>query len=152
MVLLPAHYKPLELQIDPAHHAALVVSKNPVGPGTPLLPQPDGEFFLEAENIPTLQTLVYDAHSRRRSLILDNNIAKQWEWKANTSLGYHVKIVHQDYLHAVIVPNNPTYGLRLSDESFQQVLRDLEEEHEGMEHARLAYLASGLEKRRHCVM
>ncbi|KAL8734162.1 MAG: hypothetical protein Q9166_001647 [cf. Caloplaca sp. 2 TL-2023] len=126
MVLLPAYYKPVDLQANRDYHAALVISKNPIGPNTLLCPQ-TGDDKYKAENVPIFQCLVYDAHSRRRSLIIDDESEKQWQWKANTSVGYHVKTVHQDTLHAVIYPDQPTYGLRLSDGSFRQLLADLGE-------------------------
>ena len=153
LVLLPSQYKPTASQTNSTYHAALVISKNPVGTCSALLPQPDANFLFEAENISTLHTVVYDAYSERRSLIRDGDKCQHWQWKENTSLSLsHVKIVHQDDLHAVIVPNQPTYGLRLSDESFQQVLRDLGEEDEVLEEARLADMSSGVSKGRRCAM
>ncbi|KAL8806674.1 MAG: hypothetical protein Q9182_001202 [Xanthomendoza sp. 2 TL-2023] len=124
MVLLPPSYKPAALQCNPTYHAALVISKNPVGPHKLLCPQHGDENY-KATNVPILQTLVFDAHSSRRSLVLDDEFDRRWEWKANTSVAYQVKIVHQESLHAVIYPQQPTYGLRLSDGAFQTVLRDL---------------------------
>ncbi|KAL8989511.1 MAG: hypothetical protein Q9169_008347 [Polycauliona sp. 2 TL-2023] len=141
MVLLPIYYKPVDLQADPDYHAALVISKNPIGSSTLLCPQP-GDHHFRAENVPHFKTLVFDAHSRRRSLIHDDEVEWTWKWKPNTSVGYHIKIVHQDSLHAVIIPGQPTYGLRLSDGSFQQLLRDLGEEEEELEMARLEYVMS----------
>ncbi|KAL8954336.1 MAG: hypothetical protein Q9183_007186, partial [Haloplaca sp. 2 TL-2023] len=153
LVLLPSQYKPTAFRTNSAYHAALVISKNPVGTCSPLLPQPDANFLFEAENISTLHTVVYDAYSERRPLVRDGDNCQHWQWKENTSVSLsHVKIVHQDDLHAVIVPNQPAYGLRLSDESFQQVLRDLGEEDEVLKEARLAYLASGASKGRRCAM
>ncbi|KAL8639159.1 MAG: hypothetical protein Q9226_008907, partial [Calogaya cf. arnoldii] len=95
-----------------------------------------------AEHVPHFNTLTFDAHSPRRSFVLDDEVEGAWRWKQNTSVGYHIKIVHQDSLHAVIVPRQPTYGLRLSDSSFQQVLRDLGEEDEELQMARLEYVKS----------
>ncbi|KAL8774785.1 MAG: hypothetical protein Q9209_000724 [Squamulea sp. 1 TL-2023] len=141
MVLLPAYYKPVDLQANPDYHAAVVISKNPIGSSTLLCPQTGDEHY-KAENTPIFQTLMFDAHSRRRSLILDDEVAWQWKWKANTSVAYHIKTVHQDSLHAVIVPEQPTYGLRLSDGSFQQLLKDLGEEDEELEMARLEAVMS----------
>ncbi|KAL8839731.1 MAG: hypothetical protein Q9176_004338 [Flavoplaca citrina] len=139
MVLLPIYYKPVDLQANHDYHAALVISKNPVGSSTLLCPQP-GDHYFRKENVPHFKTLMFDAHSRRRSLVLDEDVEWAWKWKANTSVGYHIKIVHQDSLHAVIIPGQPTYGLRLSDGSFQQLLRDLGEEEEELEMARLEYV------------
>ncbi|KAL8682407.1 MAG: hypothetical protein Q9186_001528 [Xanthomendoza sp. 1 TL-2023] len=124
MVLLPAYYKRTSLQANENYHAALVISKNPVGPNKLLCPQQGDEDY-KATNVPILQTLVFDAHSPRRSLVIDDEVERQWEWKANTSVTYQVKTVHQESLHAVIYPEQPTYGLRLSDGAFQTVLSDL---------------------------
>ncbi|KAL9582011.1 MAG: hypothetical protein Q9212_003546 [Teloschistes hypoglaucus] len=151
MLLLPAYYKPVHLQSDPAYHAALVITKNPVGPSSLLLPQPDGEG-LKADHWPTLRTLVFDAHSKRRSVVLDDDIEGEWQWKANTSLGYHIKVVREEHLHAVIFPGWPTLGLRLSDAAFQQVLADLGEEIEELEHARWKYMVEGKEKGKLCAV
>lgn len=135
MVLLPSYYKPVELQNTSAYHAALVISKNPVGSCTLLSPQPDHEH-LKATNVPILRTVVFNAHSRRRSVIIDDEEEREWEWKANTTIGYHIKIVHQDNLHAVIYPGHSTYSIRLADGAFEQVLHELGEEDEELEHAR----------------
>ncbi|KAL8809279.1 MAG: hypothetical protein Q9223_003204 [Gallowayella weberi] len=124
MVLLPPTYKPPHLQSNATYHAALVISKNPVGPNKLLCPQTGDETY-KATNVPILQTLVFDAHSPRRALVLDDAFDRLWEWKANTSVTYQVKIVHQESLHAVIYPRQPTYGLRLSDGAFETVLSDL---------------------------
>ena len=141
MVLLPVYYKPVDLQANPDFHAALVITKNPIGSSTLLCPQPGDQHF-RAENVPHFKTLMFDAHSRRRSLVLDDEVEWAWKWKPNTSVGYHVKTVHQDSLHAVIIPGQPTYGLRLSDGSFQQLLRDMGEEEEELEMARLEFVKS----------
>lgn len=141
MVLLPVYYKPVDLQANPDYHAALVITKNPIGSSTLLCPQP-GDHYLRAENVPHFKTLMFNAHSRRRSLVLDDEVEWAWKWKPNTSVGYHIKIVHQDSLHAIIIPGQPTYGLRLSDGSFQQLLRDLGEEEEELEMARLEFVKS----------
>ncbi|KAI4086488.1 MAG: hypothetical protein L6R37_008415 [Teloschistes peruensis] len=151
MLLLPSYYKPVHLQSDPAYHAALVITKNPIGPSSLLLPQPDGEG-LKADHLPTLRTLVFDAHSRRRSIVLDDEVERKWPWKVNTSLGYHIKVVREEHLHAVIFPEGPTLGLRLSDAAFQQVLADLGEEFEELEHARWKYLVEGKEKGKVCAV
>ncbi|KAL9024990.1 MAG: hypothetical protein Q9196_006103, partial [Gyalolechia fulgens] len=135
LVLLPSYYKPVELQTKAAYHAALVISKHPVGSCTLLAPQPDHER-LRSTNVPVLRTVVYDAHSRRRSVVVDDAEEREWEWKANTTVGYHIKIVHQDNLHAVIYPGHPTYGIRLADGAFQQVLQELGEEDDELENAR----------------
>ncbi|KAL8830505.1 MAG: hypothetical protein Q9170_005708 [Blastenia crenularia] len=135
MVLLPSYYKPVELQKRSTYHAALVITKNPIGPSVLLAPQPNHER-LKATNVPILQTCAYDAYSSRRSFIDDDKEDKKWEWKANTSLGYQIKIVHQDNLHAVIYPGHPNYGLRLADGAFQQVLKELGEEDDELENAR----------------
>ncbi|KAL8721724.1 MAG: hypothetical protein Q9181_007647 [Wetmoreana brouardii] len=150
MLLLPAYYKPVQLQHDPNYYAALVISSNPIGPSSLLIPQP-GEEDYKAENIPTLKTLVFDAHSRLRSLIVDDEVERQWVWKEHTSLCYQIKIVAQDHLHAVIFPNQPTYGLRLSDGAFQQVLRDLGEEEEELENAR-AGVVNGIKRNAGCAI
>ncbi|KAL8671718.1 MAG: hypothetical protein Q9168_003789 [Polycauliona sp. 1 TL-2023] len=141
MVLLPVYYKPVDLQADSNYHAALVISKNPVGSSTLLCPQPGDQHF-RSEKVPIFKTLMYDAHCPRRSLIHDDEVEYAWQWKPNTSVAYHVKVVHQDSLHAVIIPGQPTYGLRLGDGSFQQLLRDLGEEEEELEIARLEYVKS----------
>ncbi|CAO1598079.1 hypothetical protein XANCAGTX0491_001852 [Xanthoria calcicola] len=141
MVLLPVYYKPVDLQANPDYHAALVITKNPIGSSTLLCPQPGDQHF-RAENVPHFKTLMFDAHSPRRSLILDDEVEWAWKWKPNTSVGYHIKTVHQDSLHAVIIPGQPTYGLRLSDGSFQQLLRDMGEEEEELEMARLEFVNS----------
>ncbi|KAL9604796.1 MAG: hypothetical protein Q9219_000244 [cf. Caloplaca sp. 3 TL-2023] len=135
MVLLPSYYKPVELQNRSAYHAALVISKNPIGPCTLIAPQPDHEY-LKSINVPILQTVVFDAHSKRRSFVDDDELEGKWQWKENTSIGYHIKIVHQDNLHAIIYPGYPTYGLRLADGAFQQVLQELGEEDDELENAR----------------
>lgn len=135
MVLLPSYYKPVELQSKSAYHAALVISKNPIGSCTLLSPQPNHEL-LKAMNVPILRTVVFNAHSRRRSVIIDDEEEREWEWKANTTIGYHIKIVHQDNLHAVIYPGHPTYSIRLADGAFEQVLHELGEEHDELENAR----------------
>ncbi|KAI4144477.1 MAG: hypothetical protein L6R39_004166 [Caloplaca ligustica] len=135
MVLLPKYYKPVGLQSDKAYHAALVITKNPIGPSTLVAPQPGSDSY-KANNIPYLQTLVFDAHSQPRRLVIDDVIEKKWQWKENTSIGYQIKIVHQDNLHAVIYYDHPTYGLRLSDGGYQQVLSHLGEEDDELEHAR----------------
>ncbi|KAI4113413.1 MAG: hypothetical protein LQ338_008180, partial [Usnochroma carphineum] len=137
MVLLPKYYKPIDLQSNPAYHAALVITKNPIGPSTLVAPQPGSETY-KANNIPYFQTVVFDAHSKRRKLMLDDAVEKKWHWKANTSVGYHIKIVHVENLHAVIYPEHPTCGLKLSDGAFQQVLKDLGEEDDELEYAREA--------------
>ncbi|KAI4203208.1 MAG: hypothetical protein LQ350_002084 [Teloschistes chrysophthalmus] len=151
MLLLPAFYKPVHLQSDTAYHAALVITKNPIGPSSLLLHQPDGEE-LKAEHLPILRTLVFDAHSRRRSIVLDDEVEGQWQWKANTSLGYHIKIVREEHLHAIIFPGWPTLGLRLSDAAYQQVLTDLGEEYEELEHPRWKYLVERKEKTKVCAI
>ncbi|KAI4173062.1 MAG: hypothetical protein LQ343_003172 [Gyalolechia ehrenbergii] len=135
IVLLPSYYKPVELQNESAYHAALVISKNPVGSCTLLSPQPDHEL-LKSTNVPILRTVVYNAHSRRRSVVVDDKEEREWEWKANTTVGYHIKIVHQDNLHAVIYPGHSTYGIRLADGALQQVLQELGEEDDELENAR----------------
>ncbi|KAL8666753.1 MAG: hypothetical protein Q9202_001291 [Teloschistes flavicans] len=152
MLLLPAYYKPVRLQHDPAYHATLVITKNPIGPSSLLLPQPDGEALKASNDCSTLRTLVFDAHSRRRSLVLDDEVERQWQWKENTSVGYHVKVVREEHLHAVIFPGWPTLGLRLSDAAFQQVLADLGEEVEELEHARWEYLLEGRGKGKVCLV
>ncbi|KAL9585053.1 MAG: hypothetical protein Q9203_004414, partial [Teloschistes exilis] len=151
MLLLPSYYKPVHLQSDPAYHAALVITKNPIGPSSLLLPQPDGED-LKADHLPILQTLVFNAHSQRRSIMLDDEVERKWQWKVNTSLGCHIKVVREEHLHAVIFPEGPTLGLRLSDAAFQQVLADLGEEFEELEHARWKYLVEGKEKGKVCAV
>ncbi|KAL8937116.1 MAG: hypothetical protein Q9216_004587 [Gyalolechia sp. 2 TL-2023] len=135
MVLLPSYYKPVELQKKSAYHAALVISKNPVGSCTLLSPQP-GHERLKSTNVPILRTVVFNAHSRRRSVVVDDEEEREWEWKPNTTVGYHIKIVHQDNLHAVIYPRHSTYGIRLADGAFQQVLQELGEEDDELENAR----------------
>ncbi|KAL8907725.1 MAG: hypothetical protein Q9171_005740 [Xanthocarpia ochracea] len=124
MVLLPAYYKDATFRPNADYHAALVITRNPVGFSTPLYPQARGARC-KAENIPTFQSVMFDAHSQNRSLIPDEEIQWQWKWKANTSVGYHIKTVHQDSLHAVIIPDRPACGLRLSDASYQQLLSKL---------------------------
>ncbi|KAL8646548.1 MAG: hypothetical protein Q9226_006812 [Calogaya cf. arnoldii] len=86
---------------------------------TLLCPQRGGQHR-RAENVPHFKTLMFDAHSKRRSLVLDDEVECAWRWKQNTSVGYHNKIVHQDSVHAAIIPGQPNYGLRLSDGSFHQ--------------------------------
>ncbi|KAL8753884.1 MAG: hypothetical protein Q9184_005283, partial [Pyrenodesmia sp. 2 TL-2023] len=132
MVLLPNYYKPIDLQTDKAYHAALVITKNPIGPGTLVAPQPGSDSY-KGNNIPYLQTLAFDAHSDRRAMRISDEVEKKWQWKENTSIGYHIKIVHQDNLHAVIFPDHPTLGLRLSDGGFEQVLSYLGEEDDELE-------------------
>lgn len=132
MVLLPKYYKPVDLQTDQAYHAALVITKNPIGPNTLVAPQPGSDSF-RGNNIPYLQTLAFDAHSERRAMRINDEVEKKWQWKENTSVGYHIKIVHQDNLHAVIFPDHPTLGLRLSDGGFEQVLSHLGEEDDELE-------------------
>lgn len=129
VVLLPFYFKRVTRQADKDYHAALVISKNPVGPNKLLCPQKGDENY-RATNVPILQTVVFDAHCDRRSLVVDDAFERQWEWKENTSITYQVKTVHQQSLHAVICSNQPTYGLRLSDGAFQQVLSDLAKENE----------------------
>ncbi|KAL8917785.1 MAG: hypothetical protein Q9208_007766 [Pyrenodesmia sp. 3 TL-2023] len=132
MVLLPKYYKPIDLQTDKAYHAALVITKNPIGPNTLVAPQPGSDSY-KGNNIPYLQTLAFDAHSERRALRISDEVEQKWQWKENTSIGYHIKIVHQDNLHAVIFPGHPTLGLRLSDGGFEQVLSYLGEEDDELE-------------------
>ncbi|KAL8898834.1 MAG: hypothetical protein Q9207_006502 [Kuettlingeria erythrocarpa] len=132
MVLLPKYYKPVDLQTDKAYHAALVITKNPIGPNTLVAPQPGSDSY-RGNNIPYLQTLAFDAHSERRAMRINDEVEKKWQWKENTSIGYHIKIVHQDNLHAVIFPDHPTLGLRLSDGGFEQVLSHLGEEDDELE-------------------
>ncbi|KAL8714823.1 MAG: hypothetical protein Q9220_001336 [cf. Caloplaca sp. 1 TL-2023] len=136
MVLLPDYYKPADLQSDKEYHAALVITKNPIGPSTLLVRQQDSPKY-KAENIHVLQTLAFDAHSRRRSLIIDDDIEGLWQWQENTRVGYQIKIVHQDALHAIIYPGKPTFGLKLTLGSLQQLLKDLGEEDDELENARL---------------
>ncbi|KAL9007552.1 MAG: hypothetical protein Q9173_007206, partial [Seirophora scorigena] len=159
MVLLPKYYKPIELQSSPAHHAALVITKNPIGASTLLAPQPHSDAY-KATKVPYFQTLPFDAHSARRRVVLDEEVEGRWVWKENTSVGYQVKIVHQDNLHAVIYPGHPTFGLRLSDGAFEQVLGNLGEEDEELEYMRLvrnvefwgeADSSRGRRKPSHCV-
>ncbi|KAI4085921.1 MAG: hypothetical protein LQ344_008016 [Seirophora lacunosa] len=159
MVLLPKYYKPIQLQSSRAHHAALVITKNPIGASTLLAPQPHSDVY-KATNVPYFQTLPFDAHSARRRVVVDEAVEGRWVWKANTSVGYQVKIVHQDNLHAVIYPGHPTVGLRLSDGAFEQVLGNLGEEDEELEYMRLvrnvefwgeADSSRGRRKPSHCV-
>ncbi|KAL8645153.1 MAG: hypothetical protein Q9210_006867 [Variospora velana] len=159
MVLLPKYYKPIDLQSSPVHHAALVITKNPIGVSTLVAPQPGSDAY-KANNVPYFQTLPFDAHSSRRKPVVDETVEKKWVWKENTSVGYQVKIVHQDNLHAVIFPGYPTLGLRLSDGAFQQVLGNLGEEDEELEYKRLvrnvefwgeADSSRGRRKPSHCV-
>ncbi|KAL8862836.1 MAG: hypothetical protein Q9178_000778 [Gyalolechia marmorata] len=124
MVLLPAYYKDATFRSNTDYHAALVITTNPVGFSTPLCPQARRANF-KADRIPSFQSVMFDAHSPDRSLIPDEEIAWQWKWKANTRVGYHIKTVHQDSLHAVIIPDRPTGGLKLSDASYQQLLSKL---------------------------
>ncbi|KAI4110236.1 MAG: hypothetical protein LQ345_007036 [Seirophora villosa] len=159
MVLLPKYYKPIQLQSSPAHHAALVITKNPIGASTLLAPQPHSDAY-KATNVPYFQTLPFDAHSARRRVVVDEAVEGRWVWKENTSVGYQVKIVHQENLHAVIYPGHPTLGLRLSDGAFEQVLGNLGEEDEELEYMRLvrnvefwgeADSSRGRRKPSHCV-
>ena len=135
MVLLPSYYKPVELQKKAHYHAALVISSHPIGPSTLLAPQPNHEY-LKGINVPILQTVCFDAHSKRRAFVDDDKEKAKWEWKANTSVGFQVKIVHQDNLHAIIYPGHPTYGLRLGNGAFEQVLKELGEDDDELENAR----------------
>ncbi|KAL8951344.1 MAG: hypothetical protein Q9222_002681 [Ikaeria aurantiellina] len=136
VVLLPDYYKPADLQAKKRYYAALVITKNPIGPSRLLVRQQDSPMY-KANNIPVLQSLAFDAHSRRRSLVIDDEIEGLWQWQQNTSVGYQIKIVHQDTLHAIIYPGKPTFGLKLTLGSFQQLLEDLGEEDDELENARL---------------
>ncbi|KAL8925085.1 MAG: hypothetical protein Q9172_002404 [Xanthocarpia lactea] len=118
MVLLPAYYKDATFRSNTDYHAAVVITRNPVGFSTPLYPQTRAASC-KAENF---QSVMFDAHSPDRSLIPDEEVVWQWKWKPNTRVGYHIKTVHQDSLHAVIIPDRPACGLRLSDASYQQLL------------------------------
>ena len=124
MVLLPAYYKDPTFRSNTDYLAALVITTNPVGFSTPLYPQARRANF-KAQKIPTFQSVMFDAHSHDRSLIPDEEVVWQWKWKANTRVGYHIKTVHQDSLHAVIIPDRPACGLRLSDASYQQLLSNM---------------------------